>query len=71
MSVDAARKNACATMLFAEDADFYIFVVYVHGEFVQLVDEFFQILRINLAQIEGHAMIVQRGVYVLAGLEWD
>src|ERR1700676_1840645 len=66
-SLPAGRGSAEVTLL-AEYPDLDILVVHIHGKLVQLVDQFFKILRLDLAQIERYTMLVEGGVHMIAGL---
>jgi hypothetical protein len=64
------RGDCHLNHLFAEDPHFTVLVVHVHREIVEVIEQFLQILRLELAQVDLHTVLTQRTVHVDARLGW-
>ena len=64
----SGRVGCHLFFLFAEHPYFAVLVVHVHREIVQVIDQLFQILRLELAQVDLHAVFPQGAVHVYARL---
>ncbi len=64
----SGRVGCHLFFLLAEHPYFAVLVVHVHREIVQVIDQLFQILRLELAQVDLHAVFPQGAVHVYARL---
>src|ERR1700682_2269366 len=67
----APKLSATVAALLAKHPDLDVFFVHVDGKVLEVVNQLFQVLGLDLVQVEFQAFVLQSGVHAIARFRWN